>query len=168
MEAVELSGTEPHAYDQFRRGVDIDTPTHQVAGFASPILMTMTTMELECQLAANGIYVEDPKGYETPEAKRSRPVLAIGACCCSSTAIPTSARFGVIPEWSILGFANKMRGRCDSTRPGLSCNALSARQLSVPAQPCVRCHEVSDFPQALPVQRLRFRCQAPTLVIRET
>jgi len=71
MEPVELSGAEPDAYYAFRRGVDIDTPAHQVAGFASPILMS--TMELECQLAANGIYLGDAKDYETPEAKTLAP-----------------------------------------------------------------------------------------------
>ena len=45
---------------------------------------------------------------------------------------------------------------------------LCRDELSVPAQQCVRCHEVSDFPEVLPAQRLRLRCQAPTLVIRET
>ena len=71
METVELSGSEPDAYDWFRRGVDNETPAHQVAGFPSPILMT--TMELECQLAANGIPLENTKAYETPEAKALAP-----------------------------------------------------------------------------------------------
>ena len=45
---------------------------------------------------------------------------------------------------------------------------LCRDELSVPAQQCVRCHEVSDSLQVLPSHGLRLRCQAPTLVIRET
>jgi len=42
-------------------------PGHQVGGFARPI--QGDHMELEAQLASNGIYCGDPSGYEDPRAK---------------------------------------------------------------------------------------------------
>jgi uncharacterized protein YwqG len=48
-------------------------PAHQVGGFASPI--QGDTMELEAQLASNGIYCGNASGYEDPRAK----LLAAGA-----------------------------------------------------------------------------------------
>lgn len=67
-EALELTDAEWDAYADFRRGVDPDEPAHQVGGFASPVQGDM--MELECQLASNGVYVGDASGYESSEGRR--------------------------------------------------------------------------------------------------
>lgn len=42
-------------------------PRHQISGF--PIAVQNDNMELECQLASNGIYVGNPEGYASPEAR---------------------------------------------------------------------------------------------------
>jgi hypothetical protein len=50
-----------------------DAPRHQMGGYPQPI--QGDGMELECQLASNGIYVGDPSGYKDPRA----PALEAGA-----------------------------------------------------------------------------------------
>ena len=50
-----------------------DAPRHQISGYPHPI--QGDTMELECQLASNGIYVGEPAGYESEKAR----ALADGA-----------------------------------------------------------------------------------------
>lgn len=41
-------------------------PAHQVGGY--PVPVQGDGMELECQLASNGVYVGGPEGYSTPQA----------------------------------------------------------------------------------------------------
>ena len=48
-------------------------PKHQLFGY--PVPLQDDSMELGCQLAANGIYVGDPEGYQTARARE----LAAGA-----------------------------------------------------------------------------------------
>ena len=47
-----------------------DEPSHQVGGFPLPVQGNY--MELESQLASNGVYVGTPEGYESREAKGLR------------------------------------------------------------------------------------------------
>ena len=60
----ELSDDEWDAVDERRRS---DLPAHQIGGYPSPV--QGEGMELECQLASNGVYVGDPAGYSSPEAQ---------------------------------------------------------------------------------------------------
>jgi uncharacterized protein YwqG len=43
------------------------SPIHQIGGYPTPV--QGDDMELECQLASNGIYVGNPDGYRSPEAR---------------------------------------------------------------------------------------------------
>ena len=45
--------------------------THQVSGFQNPL--QGDEMELECQLATNGLYCGDPSCYEDPRIERLKP-----------------------------------------------------------------------------------------------
>lgn len=45
-----------------------DNPCHQVGGFASPV--QGDCMDLESQLASNGVYVGGPEGYKSEKAKQ--------------------------------------------------------------------------------------------------
>jgi uncharacterized protein YwqG len=47
-----------------------DLPCHQVGGF--PSLVQGDDMELECQLASNGVYCGEPAAYSNPETARLR------------------------------------------------------------------------------------------------
>jgi uncharacterized protein YwqG len=68
VEALNLSDEEADAYADFSNSDDaVDLPKHQVGGFPSPV--QSNTMELECQLATNGIYVGKLEGFESPRAK---------------------------------------------------------------------------------------------------
>ena len=49
-------------------------PKHQLFGF--PVPVQDDHMELECQLASNGIYCGTPEGYESPDAKQLAPGAA--------------------------------------------------------------------------------------------
>lgn len=57
------------AYWAFRDqlGEGTSSPRHRLLGHPDSI---QGTMELECQLASNGVYVGGPEGYQTAEAKR--------------------------------------------------------------------------------------------------
>ena len=67
IEALNLSDEESDAYCDFRNSDDANLPAHQVGGFPSPV--QNNTMELECQLASNGIYVGKPDGFASERAK---------------------------------------------------------------------------------------------------
>lgn len=69
---ADLPESEWQTIDDFRTGSRPD-PLHQVGGYASPI--QQPDMELQCQLASNGIYLGGPEGYRSPEAA----ALASGA-----------------------------------------------------------------------------------------
>lgn len=66
VETLGLSDEEIDAYIDLDDGDD--EPSHQVGGFPSPI--QGNHMELESQLASNGIYVGNPDGYKSDEAKK--------------------------------------------------------------------------------------------------
>lgn len=51
-------------YIECRQEVFGNQPLHQMLGFPTPV--QADEMELECQLASNGIYVGGPEGYEDP------------------------------------------------------------------------------------------------------
>lgn len=55
-------------YDDLRQSVFKNSPAHQMFGFVSPVQGDL--MDLECQLASNGIYLGDGKGYSSPEGKK--------------------------------------------------------------------------------------------------
>ena len=67
VEALNLSQDQLDAYAEFSDGDEKHETVHQVGGFPSPVQGNM--MELECQLASNGIYVGTPEGYEDPRAQ---------------------------------------------------------------------------------------------------
>lgn len=60
----ELPDDEWAAVDERRRS---DLPAHQIGGYPSPV--QGEGMELECQLASNGVYVGDSEGYSSPQAQ---------------------------------------------------------------------------------------------------
>jgi uncharacterized protein YwqG len=57
------------AYGDFRSSYPFDGSAHQLFGWPSPI---QNEMELECQLASNGLYVGDATGYDDPRAESLR------------------------------------------------------------------------------------------------
>lgn len=71
--SLKLSEDETDAYIDCKCDQDDDKPNHQIGGF--PMLVQGNYMQLESQLASNGIYVGEPSGYESDEAK----MLASGA-----------------------------------------------------------------------------------------
>ena len=71
VEKLELSDEEVDAYIDLNEGDD--EPSHQIGGYPSPVQGNY--MDLESQLASNGVYVGSPEGYESEEAKK----LEIGA-----------------------------------------------------------------------------------------
>lgn len=68
-----LTDEEGEALHEFAQGGQQEGAMHQVLGFPAPV--QSDGMELECQLASNGVYVGDAKGYEDPRV----PVLTPGA-----------------------------------------------------------------------------------------
>ncbi|MCX6850640.1 MAG: YwqG family protein [Verrucomicrobia bacterium] len=58
------------AYTNYRQEVFGERTRHQVLGFPTPV--QGDDMELECQLASNGIYVGGPEGYENPRVEELR------------------------------------------------------------------------------------------------
>jgi uncharacterized protein YwqG len=56
-------------YYDFRNSYPAEGPRHQLLGWPTPI---QNEMELECQLASNGIYVGGPEGYKDPRAEGLR------------------------------------------------------------------------------------------------
>ena len=51
----------------FQAGVYGDEPMHRLMGYPQ---LVQGDWKLECQLASNGVYVGDPAGYESPQAKQ--------------------------------------------------------------------------------------------------
>lgn len=72
--ALELSDDECDAYWELQNSPFQDLPKHQVAGVPSPV--QGDHMELECQLASNGLYCGDATGYNDPRAKILEPGAA--------------------------------------------------------------------------------------------
>jgi len=67
LEPLELDDDEEEAYAECKNQDWGDDPTHQVGGF--PNVVQNDCMELESQLASNGIYLGDGDGYESPEGQ---------------------------------------------------------------------------------------------------
>ncbi|MBL9213586.1 MAG: DUF1963 domain-containing protein [Opitutaceae bacterium] len=61
------------AYIELRSAAFEGSHHHQMLGYPSPV--QNADMELECQLASNGIYVGNPEGYQDPRV----PELKLGA-----------------------------------------------------------------------------------------
>ena len=60
---------EGEIYSEFMSKYPIKGPQHQLFGWPAPI---QNEMELECQLASNGVYVGGPEGYRDPRAEALR------------------------------------------------------------------------------------------------
>ncbi len=67
LEPLELDDDESEAYAECKDQDWGDEPGHQVGGF--PNTVQGGHMQMECQLASNGIYLGDGNGYESPEAQ---------------------------------------------------------------------------------------------------
>ena len=65
------SDTDAETYCQLRQAVFADLPHHQMLGYPSPVQGDQ--MELECQLATNGIYLGDGDWPEHPRFSELRP-----------------------------------------------------------------------------------------------
>lgn len=68
---LELSDAESDAYEDLRDAVYEGEPRHQVGGFPFPV--QSDGMELECQLASNGLYCGDSTGYRDARAQALAP-----------------------------------------------------------------------------------------------
>jgi uncharacterized protein YwqG len=73
VESLKLSDEESDAYFDLVEEAFSDQAGHQISGFPSPV--QGDEMELECQLASNGLYCGDATGYTDPRASE----LATGA-----------------------------------------------------------------------------------------
>lgn len=62
-----LSSGQISAYDTLRESVFAGQPVHQLLG--RPLPIQGDEMDLECQLASNGIYVGNPTGYASAKAR---------------------------------------------------------------------------------------------------
>jgi uncharacterized protein YwqG len=71
--ALQLNDAESDAYDALANEVFMEAPKHQVGGL--PAAVQGDGMELESQLASNGLYCGDESGYSDPRAES----LAAGA-----------------------------------------------------------------------------------------
>lgn len=69
--ALKLSDAEFDEYFQFAENRFEGLPKHQLLGLPSPV--QGDAMELECQLASNGVNCGGPEGYASPEAKQLAP-----------------------------------------------------------------------------------------------
>lgn len=67
VEALALTDEEAELLTDLHDSSYGDLPCHQVGGLPSPVQGDM--MELECQLASNGVYCGDASGYESPQAE---------------------------------------------------------------------------------------------------
>lgn len=71
IEGLDLSDKEAEAYYALSVEPFGDHPMHQVSGWTCPV--QGDGMELECQLASNGIDCGSPSAFETPRAKALSP-----------------------------------------------------------------------------------------------
>jgi hypothetical protein len=69
-----------------------EPPRHRAFGWPEPV---QNAMQLECQLASNGIYVGGPEGYRDPRVRDLKAgAQTIGSCCDRSTPTRTPAGCG--------------------------------------------------------------------------
>lgn len=71
---MQMSDETWDAVDAHQAGPFADLPRHQIGGL--PIPVQGDDMELECQLASNGVSVGDSVGYTGPEAEALKPGAA--------------------------------------------------------------------------------------------
>jgi uncharacterized protein YwqG len=74
VQALNLSDAEFELYHEEADRRLGGSTKHQLLGFPSPV--QGDSMELECQLASNGVYCGDAKGYASPLAKELEPGAA--------------------------------------------------------------------------------------------
>jgi len=67
VEALNFSDEQFDAYIEYKNSYDEHNPQHQIGGFPSPV--QSNGMELESQLASNGVNCGSPEGYEDPRVK---------------------------------------------------------------------------------------------------
>jgi uncharacterized protein YwqG len=67
IKALKLSDPQFDAYCELRDGIFSGQPAHHLFGYPSPV--QGNDMDLECQLASNGLYLGDATGYNDPRAK---------------------------------------------------------------------------------------------------
>ncbi len=68
VDSLHLSDEESDLYTEIKYEGSEEMPMHQVGGFPAPV--QGNDMELEAQLASNGVYVGEPEGYESDEARK--------------------------------------------------------------------------------------------------
>lgn len=71
VEALHLSDQESDALCDASDAVFDGKPLHQVGGYPAPV--QGDTMELDCQLVTNGLYLGNPEGYKSVVAKELSP-----------------------------------------------------------------------------------------------
>ena len=71
VDVLDLSDEEREQYWELLDSPFDGLPKHQVAGLPAPV--QGDNMELECQLASNGLYCGDSTGYNDPRAKLLEP-----------------------------------------------------------------------------------------------
>ncbi len=74
VDPLDLTDAEIEALDEYRASLLGGAPEHQIGGYPNP--MQSDDMELECQLASNGIDCGDPAGYEDPRVESLTPGAA--------------------------------------------------------------------------------------------
>lgn len=74
VKALRLTKRELDAYTDLLETPYDEQPKHQVGGFPSPV--QGDGMELDCQLASNGLYCGNSSGYEDPRAAELEPGAA--------------------------------------------------------------------------------------------
>jgi len=72
--ALALSDAEAEAFGDLADAAFGGSPKHQVGGYPAPV--QGDDMELECQLASNGIYCGRPEDYQDPRVNDLRPGAA--------------------------------------------------------------------------------------------
>ena len=68
LDSLNLTAKQSDEYVDMCRAVFHDSPAHHLLGYPSPV--QGNDMDLECQLASNGLYCGDPSGYNDPRAKQ--------------------------------------------------------------------------------------------------
>lgn len=70
IESLNLTNTQDDIFADYRTSFFDNAPLHQLGGYPHPI--QSAAMDVDCELASNGIYIGDSTGYNTPRAKELR------------------------------------------------------------------------------------------------
>lgn len=70
IDALELTDKEWDLYSEYKDSFFNNEPMHYLGGYPDPI--QSAEMEVECELASNGLYVGDESGYNDPRAQELR------------------------------------------------------------------------------------------------